>query len=126
LSGDRVPLILERERQGFRIGGSRLRVLSGVVIVALALAGALTADDAAISAAEKAQVEDAVSKFMAASHAPGISAAIVENGQLVWSEGFGMADLENSVPATSRTLYRLGLEAVDGDWCAATLGARQD
>lgn len=90
------------------MAGWQLRVLSAAVILALALAGALTADDAAISAAEKAQFEDAVSKFMAASHAPGVSAAIVENGQLVWSEGFGMADLENSVPATSRTLYRLG------------------
>jgi serine beta-lactamase-like protein LACTB, mitochondrial len=103
-----VSLTLKRERQGFRVAGRCLWVLSAAVIVALALSGALTADDLAISAAEKAKFEDAVSKFMAASHAPGVSAAIVENGQLVWSEGFGMADLENSVPATSRTLYRLG------------------
>jgi serine beta-lactamase-like protein LACTB, mitochondrial len=103
-----VPLALKHERRGFRTAGWRLWVLSAAVIVGLAPAGALTADDVAISAAEKAQVEDAVSKFMAANHAPGVSAAIVENGQLVWSEGFGMADLENSVPATSRTLYRLG------------------
>jgi CubicO group peptidase (beta-lactamase class C family) len=45
---------------------------------------------------------------MAASKAPGISAAVVQDGEFVWSTGFGMADLENSVPATSQTLYRLG------------------
>jgi CubicO group peptidase (beta-lactamase class C family) len=38
---------------------------------------------------------------------PGVSAAVVQDGELVWSAGFGMADLENSVPATSNTLYRL-------------------
>ena len=45
---------------------------------------------------------------MAASKAPGISAAVVQDGEFVWSAGFGMADLENSVPATSQTLYRIG------------------
>jgi serine beta-lactamase-like protein LACTB len=106
--GDRVSPFLQRERRGLRIGGLWLGVLGAALIVAMALAGALTADDVAISTAEKAQFEDAVSKFMAGNHAPGVSAAIVENGELVWSEGFGMADLENSVAATSRTLYRLG------------------
>src|SRR5580698_7983865 len=106
--GDRVSPFLQRELRGWRIGGLWLGVLGAALIVAMALAGALTADDVAISTAEKAQFEDAVSKFMAGNHAPGVSAAIVENGELVWSEGFGMADLENSVAATSRTLYRLG------------------
>jgi CubicO group peptidase (beta-lactamase class C family) len=45
---------------------------------------------------------------MEASKAPGISAAVVQNGQFVWSEGFGMADLESAVLATSQTLYRIG------------------
>ena len=45
---------------------------------------------------------------MEASKAPGISAAVVQNGEFVWSAGFGMADLEGSVPATSKTLYRIG------------------
>jgi serine beta-lactamase-like protein LACTB, mitochondrial len=44
---------------------------------------------------------------MAANKAPGISAAVVENGQYEWSAGFGMSDLENFVPTTSATLYRL-------------------
>jgi serine beta-lactamase-like protein LACTB, mitochondrial len=57
---------------------------------------------------KRAQIEKAASSFMAANSVPGISAAVVQDGELVWSEGFGMADLENFVPATSFTLFRLG------------------
>jgi serine beta-lactamase-like protein LACTB, mitochondrial len=56
---------------------------------------------------KRAQLETAISHFMAAHSIPGVSVAIVENGAYEWSAGFGMADLENSVPATSQTLYRL-------------------
>jgi len=66
------------------------------------------AQEGKLSAEKRAQVEASISKFMAANSAPGISAAVVENGEYVWSAGFGMADLENFVPATSATLYRLG------------------
>ena len=38
---------------------------------------------------------------------PGLSAAIVHNQQIVWAEGFGLADIEKKVPATERTLYRI-------------------
>jgi CubicO group peptidase (beta-lactamase class C family) len=44
---------------------------------------------------------------MAANSIPGVSIAVVENGVEEWSAGFGSADLENTVPATSHTLYRL-------------------
>ena len=61
-----------------------------------------------LSADRQAAIEGAISKFMAASNTPGVSAAVVQDGEFLWSAGFGMADLENSVPATSQTLYRLG------------------
>jgi CubicO group peptidase (beta-lactamase class C family) len=38
---------------------------------------------------------------------PGMSAAIVKNGELIWAHGFGYADLENQVPATPDTPYEL-------------------
>jgi serine beta-lactamase-like protein LACTB, mitochondrial len=38
--------------------------------------------------------------------APGASFSIGLNGKLIWSEGFGFADLENHVPATPETTYR--------------------
>jgi serine beta-lactamase-like protein LACTB, mitochondrial len=56
---------------------------------------------------KRAQLETAISRFMAANSIPGVSIAVVENGAQEWAAGFGSADLENFVPATSRTLYRL-------------------
>ncbi len=55
----------------------------------------------------RARLESAVAGFMAAGSIPGVSVAVVENGELEWSQGLGMADLENFVPATSQTLFRL-------------------
>jgi len=66
------------------------------------------AEQAKLSTERRTQIEDAVSKFMAANSVPGIAVAVVLNGEEVWSEGFGMADLENSVPVTPHTLFRLG------------------
>jgi serine beta-lactamase-like protein LACTB, mitochondrial len=66
------------------------------------------AQDNSLSPAKRAQIEKAVSAFMTANSVPAISVAIVQNGQPVWSSGFGMSDLEDSAPATSSTLYRLG------------------
>lgn len=38
----------------------------------------------------------------------GMSAAIVVSGDLKWTRGFGLSDLENNVPARAATMYRLG------------------
>lgn len=39
---------------------------------------------------------------------PGLSAAVAVDGRIVWSEGFGWADLEQRVPATPLTRFRVG------------------
>jgi serine beta-lactamase-like protein LACTB, mitochondrial len=43
-----------------------------------------------------------------ASRIPGVQVAVGVNGKLVWSEGFGYADLERTVPVTARTQFRIG------------------
>ena len=74
----------------------------------LLAASSAVAQTGKLSTEMRAKIESAISAFMAESKVPGISAAIVEDDEFVWSASFGMADLENSVPATSQTLYRLG------------------
>src|SRR5215469_11294621 len=39
---------------------------------------------------------------------PGLSVAIVDDQQIVWSQGFGMADAKRKIPATAETVYRIG------------------
>jgi CubicO group peptidase (beta-lactamase class C family) len=38
----------------------------------------------------------------------GVSIAIVDDQKIVWSQGFGYADVKNNLPATSETVYRIG------------------
>ena len=84
---------------------SRLRLFClYVVVVGLSSAGVA---QQRLAAEKRTQIEAAVSKFMSTTHVPGLSVAVVENSQLQWAEGFGFADLENNVPATEFTLYRL-------------------
>ncbi len=78
------------------------------LLASLLVANGTAAQTGKLAAEKQAKIENAISKFMTESQTPGVSAAVVQDGELVWSAGFGMADLENSVPATSNTLYRLG------------------
>jgi CubicO group peptidase (beta-lactamase class C family) len=43
---------------------------------------------------------------MTARHAPGATFGVSLDGKEVWVEGFGLADVENGVPATPETVYR--------------------
>lgn len=71
-------------------------------------AAALTAQQKNLPQEKRLAIEKAVASFMAANSVPGLSASVVLEGEPRWSEGFGMADLENYSPATSSTLFRLG------------------
>ncbi len=78
-----------------------------LLLVVLLVSCTASKEHGSLAPEKRIQIEDAVKKFMAANRLPGISVAVVENGTYEWSSGFGMADLENSVAATSNTLYRL-------------------
>ena len=52
-------------------------------------------------------VESAIASAMAAQKIPGLSVSVVTGGELRWSSGYGQADVENEVPATADTVYRL-------------------
>lgn len=45
---------------------------------------------------------------MASLGAPGASMTVMKNGRVIWSEGFGYADLEQQVPVTTLTRFRIG------------------
>ncbi|MEL7339174.1 MAG: serine hydrolase domain-containing protein, partial [Bacteroidota bacterium] len=38
---------------------------------------------------------------------PGMAVAVSQNGQTIYSQAFGYADLKNKIPATDTTLFRL-------------------
>ena len=83
----------------------RIAILCLLVLV---LAAGAAAQQKSLSPEKRAEIEKAVSRFMSANSVPGIGAAVVLDGEPVWSAGFGMSDLEDYAPATSSTLFRLG------------------
>jgi CubicO group peptidase (beta-lactamase class C family) len=46
--------------------------------------------------------------FREGRHIPGVSVAVGVQGEIVWSEGFGFANLEHRVPVTPATRFRIG------------------
>lgn len=52
------------------------------------------------------RVEQSLATLMTAQRIPGLSAAVAINNELCFSRGFGQADVENCVPATTYTRYR--------------------
>lgn len=98
-----MPPLRSRPMASFAIKG----LLAILVIAHLVLPSPSVAQSGHLTSEKRAQLQTAISRFMAANSIPGVSVAVVENGAEEWSAGFGTADLENFVPTTSHTLYRL-------------------
>lgn len=55
-----------------------------------------------------ARADAAIAAAVSRRHISGVSAAVVLGGRLRWSRGYGFADLENRVPFSATTVWRLG------------------
>lgn len=85
------------------------RLLSSVICLVLLLTpvGISAQNPASLSPDKIKKVEAVVMAEMARQKIPAVSIAIVVNNQLQWSNGYGLSDIENSVPAKASTVYRL-------------------
>ncbi len=81
--------------------------LPSVAMVVTLLAAVVCPLARAIEPEKQQEVRAAIQAEMKRLGVPGLSAAIAIDRRTAWSEGFGMADLENSVPARANTVYRL-------------------
>jgi D-alanyl-D-alanine carboxypeptidase len=91
-----------------------MRATTGAILFCLASAAPLTQAQAASKPPEPAkasQCSDRIDGYIEAElqkrHIPGVSIAVVRDGQVVCSKGYGMANVELSVPATEKTVYQL-------------------
>ncbi|MBO9546992.1 serine hydrolase domain-containing protein [Caulobacter sp.] len=91
-----------------------------VSLAALSLSFAATAATARISdppAVDTAQgaatphpfedVRKVILKTLEEAKVPSIAVAVVQDGKIIWEEGFGWADKEQKIPATAHTAYSL-------------------
>jgi serine beta-lactamase-like protein LACTB len=51
-------------------------------------------------------VDAAIQTEMEKQHAVGVAIGIVENGKVVYSKGYGLADREKNIPVTTDTMFR--------------------
>jgi serine beta-lactamase-like protein LACTB len=92
---------MNMKRQKILLIGRAVVLFSLVLVLGtLTVSGAETAD-------RFAPIEKLVTDARTEFGTPGISVALVVNDELVWSKGYGLADVENEVPAKSNTVYRI-------------------
>ena len=70
-----------------------------------------------------ATIEEArsiVYQLMLEQNIPGLTVAVMDDGEIIWSEGFGYSDIENRVPVWPHTKMRIG--SVSKSLTAAAVG----
>jgi CubicO group peptidase (beta-lactamase class C family) len=60
------------------------------------------------SAADLETLRASIKKEMSDSHTPGAAMVVVQNGKVIFAEGFGRTSIEQEVPVTTSTVFRLG------------------
>jgi CubicO group peptidase (beta-lactamase class C family) len=83
-----------------------MRHTYGVALLVSALA--ITTARAQDTRALVRYVDSVATAAIAAQRTAGVSVAVVKNGRTILAKGYGFADLENDVPATAQTVYRIG------------------
>jgi CubicO group peptidase (beta-lactamase class C family) len=52
-------------------------------------------------------INGVVTSYVSDHHVPGLSVAVIDRGHVIFTQGYGLADIENNVAATADTLYRI-------------------
>ncbi len=83
---------------------------SVAAVCAGVLAVAATAPSARAQSSDRlaGYVDSVVNAAITAHRTVGASVAIMKGGRVVLARGYGLADMENDVPATEQTVYRIG------------------
>ncbi|HLM80030.1 MAG TPA: serine hydrolase domain-containing protein [Terriglobales bacterium] len=84
----------------------KLRVSSCLLFVALLVPFPIAAQQAPPLAID-GQVDRLAADEMASLHEPSLAISIVNAGKLIFTKGYGVSDVENHVPATADTVYRI-------------------
>jgi D-alanyl-D-alanine carboxypeptidase len=79
--------------------------MKNILISGLIILCSLTATAQKLSPAK--QVDNYIAQQIREQKLTGLSLAVVKDGKVVKATGYGMADIENKVPATAQTVYKI-------------------
>ncbi len=104
---------------------TRLSLLSGLLLVVFVL-NVFTAPEASVHAHSGSTAKDYQTFFdavlpdqLSSEHIVGATAAVVENGELVFAKGYGFADIDDNIPVTAdETLFFIGSDGKLFTWTA--------
>ena len=84
------------------------RIFAVVVFLSLATTGTATVHASEqLTPAKIARIDSAITAVIDRSHIPGLAIAIVVDGKIRWQNAYGLADVENAVPAETSTVFRI-------------------
>jgi CubicO group peptidase (beta-lactamase class C family) len=84
----------------------KLRISSCLVLASFVLPLFVSAQQALPTAID-GQVDRLAAEELASLHEPSLAISIVNDGQLIFAKAYGVSDVENNVPATADTVYRI-------------------
>ena len=84
----------------------KLRISSFLLLVAFIVPFPISVQQA-LPPGIDGQVDRLAAEEMASLHEPSLAISIVNDGQLIFAKGYGVSDVENNVPATADTVYRI-------------------
>ena len=84
-----------------------MKVLSSCLLLVAFLVAFRISAQQAVPLAMVGQIDRLAAEEMASLHEPSLAISIVSDGQLIFAKGYGVADVENNVPASADTVYRI-------------------
>jgi CubicO group peptidase (beta-lactamase class C family) len=105
-----------------------IRRLTSSFVLLLGLTTGLLANAQVASASRSPGISDDLAQFIPAQmqkwKVPGLAIAIVQNGQVIYSRGFGMRDIKGNLPVTTKTIFAIG--SISKSFTSLSMGILND
>src|SRR5207302_1291119 len=106
------------------VKGSCIALLQLLFLVAISLPGAAQTAPAQRTPVIPGDLEKFIPAQMENWKVPGLAIAVVQNGQVIYSHGFGLRDVKGNLPVTSKTLFAIG--SISKSFTSLSMGMLND
>jgi serine beta-lactamase-like protein LACTB len=85
---------------------SKLWVTASTVLLLFARVS-FAQSPAELSSAQDKAIDELMAAYISGHHVPAVSIAVVDHGRVITARAYGLADVENDVPASADTVFRI-------------------